>query len=363
MNAISTSASKFLMRFSAPRPRARLLLAAAFFLPVSLFAQTSASDAEADWNRILASESAPKADIHSQEQAQAATLQLLERQEKALRKFIADYPSNAHCFGAKLRLAHLLTVRSELNSSSNDWPEAMKTLDQLAASAPAEKKPDVAFARISLQMLKAKPGDAAGAEPLLKAAREFQRDYPKDRRVAPLLVELSTLFDDQPARKESLLQQARMAATDLPTQKRIEDDLKRLALLGKPLVLHFTSQQGKAVDLKDFQGKPGFVVFFAQWSGPSLKAVEGVQAVVKKYPQAYALGISLDKSPETASAFLKSHRIDWPLYCDGQGWNSPLARSYGLNSIPTVWLVDREGILRRLNVRTEWEEALREALR
>ena len=274
---------------------------------------------------------------------------------------MSAYPQDTHCFGAKLRLAHIFAVRSGMKESDADWNESTKILDGLDSSAPPEKKPDLAFVRVSFAMLRLKAGDSREAEALLAKARDFQQTYPQDRRVAPLLAEFATLFDEQPARKESLLREARLAAKDPGTQQRIDDDLKRVSLLDKPLDLHFTSIQGKPVDLKECSGKVVLVVFFAEWSAPSIKVLDGVQAALKKSPQAQALGVSLDQSPEKVAAFAKAHSFAWPIFCDGQGWNSQLVRSFGINALPTVWLVDQRGILRRLNVRADWDEAIRRA--
>jgi hypothetical protein len=34
---------------------------------------------------------------------------------------------------------------------------------------------------------------------------------------------------------------------------------------------------------------------------------------------------------------------------DGKGWDSPLMRALGINSVPTTWLLDKNGILRSLD--------------
>jgi hypothetical protein len=38
-----------------------------------------------------------------------------------------------------------------------------------------------------------------------------------------------------------------------------------------------------------------------------------------------------------------------PVYFDGKSWESPLVRKFGVNALPTVWVIDRRGILRSLN--------------
>jgi hypothetical protein len=32
------------------------------------------------------------------------------------------------------------------------------------------------------------------------------------------------------------------------------------------------------------------------------------------------------------------------------GWNSPIAREYGINAVPTAWLIDGQSRLQSLNI-------------
>jgi hypothetical protein len=57
----------------------------------------------------------------------------------------------------------------------------------------------------------------------------------------------------------------------------------------------------------------------------------------------------MDPKRETVLETIKAHHLNWPLAFDGKGWDSPLARGFGINMVPTVWLVDRQGHLRSLN--------------
>jgi hypothetical protein len=50
---------------------------------------------------------------------------------------------------------------------------------------------------------------------------------------------------------------------------------------------------------------------------------------------------------------LKEKSIKWPIGYDGQGWESPLIRRLGINALPTVWLVDRQGRLRSIDALEE----------
>jgi hypothetical protein len=54
-------------------------------------------------------------------------------------------------------------------------------------------------------------------------------------------------------------------------------------------------------------------------------------------------------------ALLADHRVPWPVYCDGCGRQGELVRSLGINAIPDLWIVDRDGILRTLDAKQDAE--------
>ena len=50
--------------------------------------------------------------------------------------------------------------------------------------------------------------------------------------------------------------------------------------------------------------------------------------------------------------------MDWPQHFDNEGWDNHFALEFGITSIPTLWLVDRQGDLRALNARHDLEKML-----
>jgi len=47
--------------------------------------------------------------------------------------------------------------------------------------------------------------------------------------------------------------------------------------------------------------------------------------------------------------------MPWPQFFDGEGWRNQFGQQYGINSIPTMWLVDKQGNLREMNARDGFE--------
>jgi hypothetical protein len=72
--------------------------------------------------------------------------------------------------------------------------------------------------------------------------------------------------------------------------------------------------------------------------------------------------VSLDESKKTLDSRLRELRANWPTHFDGMGWRSPLARRLGINALPSVWILDKRGILRTINARSTYETWIRQLL-
>jgi thiol-disulfide isomerase/thioredoxin len=134
-------------------------------------------------------------------------------------------------------------------------------------------------------------------------------------------------------------------------KEQAQAQLRKLNMLGKPLELSFKSLEGKQISMKDFAGKVVLVDFWATWCGPCRAALPEVKAVYNKYHDKgfEILGISFDKEKEALTSFIKEENLKWPQYFDGLGWDNKLGQKFEISSIPTVWLVDKQGKLRHLN--------------
>lgn len=327
------------------------------------FACAAFAGVEEDWQQITALEAGPQTKWKTRDEARAVTLAHFARQEKSLRAFAAAHPADPRSIEARLRLAHLLATRGDLQGSVNARTEAAQILDRLAQDVPAERHADVEFAKISLSMQQFASGGKDDRDALLNKAQTFEKAFPQDRRIPALLAEVATLFDAEPARKKALLERASIGADEAALRGRIADDLRRLALLGQPLSLRTTSLHGGVIDLEKWRGQVVLVYFFAAWSPPSLAALELVRDLAASYPKVQALGISLDEEPAGLEALLRLHKITWPIGWEKQGWQSPLVRALGINALPTFWIVDRAGRLRTLNARADAPALIEQLLR
>ena len=117
--------------------------------------------------------------------------------------------------------------------------------------------------------------------------------------------------------------------------------------VGQPVSLKFTSVDGKDIDLSKMQGKVVLIDFWATWCPPCRAEVPDVVAAYKKYHDKgfEIIGISLDQDKDALASFTKNNGMVWPQYFDGEGWDNKISKGFGINSIPAMWLVGKDGKL------------------
>ena len=79
------------------------------------------------------------------------------------------------------------------------------------------------------------------------------------------------------------------------------------------------------------------------------------------------IGVSLDQPKEEGGLdklkkFVAEEKIAWPQYYQGKGWDSEFSVSWGINSIPCVFVVDTEGKLASVEARGKLEAMIPELL-
>jgi thiol-disulfide isomerase/thioredoxin len=117
--------------------------------------------------------------------------------------------------------------------------------------------------------------------------------------------------------------------------------------LGQPVDIKFTSVDGKSVDVSEMQGKVVLIDFWATWCGPCVAEIPNVKAVYEKlHGKGFEIvGISFDNDRAKLHAFTTAQKMPWEQYCDEKGWKNDFGVKYGIHSIPTMWLVGKDGKL------------------
>ncbi len=130
------------------------------------------------------------------------------------------------------------------------------------------------------------------------------------------------------------------------------------ALLLEP----FNSLDGRHVDLFKLRGKVVLIDFWASWCKPCITSMAYLKKLYDKYHKngLEIIGISLDNkgmNPQVKQ-IIEKQGLSWPQRFEGKGMNDPFAKQYAINSLPTIWLLDKNGKIVSKTAHTENLETL-----
>ncbi len=240
---------------------------------------------------------------------------------------------------AKIRAIRAKTVASKI--SEDDLAPVFVELDRIYAQHKGGNAEDLA----RVLMLKATVywSVVGNTEKGIALVRQIKQDYP------------NTSEGRDADSRISLIQQRGESRKILRT---LTDGTKFPDFAEKDL-------QGNPLSVAKYKGKLVLVEFWATWCVP---CVGELPHLIKAYNKHHAdgfeiIGISLDKDEQTLRSFLKTKEIPWAQYCDGKGWDSKLVAKYGIQEVPTTFLLDGDGKIIGQDLLGEaLEEALTKAL-
>jgi len=102
---------------------------------------------------------------------------------------------------------------------------------------------------------------------------------------------------------------------------------------------------GGNVDLSQYRGKVVYLDFWASWCGPCLKAIPEIEEMRGEFPadDFQVVAVNLDQKAKKALRFLEKNPIGYPSAADPKG---KLPAQFGLETMPTSYLIDRDGVIR-----------------
>jgi hypothetical protein len=311
-----------------------------------------------DWAAITAMDAGPQKTPQSADEARLLARTQLDLQAKALRDFLTKYPISSNVYDANIRLAAIEATIGMMDGNGQQIQDAMALLADIERnpSAPADKRADAAFRRVCLYLQTLRGKERQMRQDILTAVKGFTDAYPSDMRGPRLLVEVATICDDDPALKRQLLNQAASATHEDALKQHISDDLSRLDMLGKPLPLKFKTLDGSDFDIASEKGNVVVILFWSSQSIPCLLWISKFQAALPTYGKVppYVVTVSLNLHRDELVKRMHQMHITWPTYFDGGGWNNAVARPFGINALPTVWIVDKQGVLRALDGKDDY---------
>jgi len=122
--------------------------------------------------------------------------------------------------------------------------------------------------------------------------------------------------------------------------------LKRKLGAGQPAIdFAFTSLDGKKMKLSDLKGKVVYIDFWASWCGPCMRELPSAKKVEEHFKgrDVVFLNVSIDEDMEAWKNAIEKKHIEGINVCEPGGWKAPIALKYGIQSVPSYFLIDKNG--------------------
>lgn len=230
--------------------------------------------------------------------------------------------------------------------------------DEYVAYQQTEKGIDDEMQKLYANYDEIKDNDSAMAEleaksqVLRKQRRQQMVQYiaghPKSPVSVSLLADMAVMGEYK--QLDSLYKLLDPAAQQTGTGGRVG---KRIATLkksavGEPFIdFSLPDTEGKTVKFSDFKGKYVLLDFWASWCGPCRAENPNVLKAFNAYKDKNftVVGVSLDDDGDKWKKAIAEDGMPWIQLSDLKGFRNVVAQEYGIQAIPSTFLVSPEGVI------------------
>ena len=256
------------------------------------------------------------------------------------------------------QLVDTLSVSSQTNAYPGGL-DRLKTVSQRFAGDDQGLSAYADYQAISTEYMALQTPDADFAkvqEWYISALGRFVERYPRAPEAAQawLNLALSKEFEDKDSEALAYYKRVVSLFPQSDSGEMAAGAVRRLESVGTQVELQGTTIRGKAFKLSNLRGKPVVVHYWATWCEPCKQDMKQLRRLLATYQQVglQVVGINVDRNKSDAERYLQQTQVPWlQLYEAGGLEGSRLARQFGVQTLPTMMLIDATGKVVRHNVR------------
>jgi peroxiredoxin len=163
------------------------------------------------------------------------------------------------------------------------------------------------------------------------------------------------LFCSCHAKAQNAAQSATLSIALSGTAKAFDEaGLRLLRERVSPRDFSLSALEGETGSLSSYKGKVVFLNFWATWCGPCRVEMPSLEAIYNKFSDRGLEMLAVNCAEDNAAvrSFIKNEGFSFPVLLDLDG---RVSANYGILSIPTTFLIDRDGmIILRLVGSIDW---------
>jgi peroxiredoxin len=185
----------------------------------------------------------------------------------------------------------------------------------------------------------------------MKKLEQFSLEFANSSDAAEAMLQLAISKEFAGEEKEALKWFAQIARDypDKPIASKARGAQTRIRSIGRSIEFQGVDLSGNPVDLSDHRGKIVVLHYWASWCSQDLPILKDLQA---RYANRglVLIGVNVDNQLGELEKFLQTNRLAWPQLHSKDGLDGELANQLGILTPPTIFLIDKQGLVVRNNL-------------